>query len=57
MRSLFVALFAVALAVTGACTQSDDVSTIEAIDNAADAASTFADDLRSLGRPDVPSGD
>ena len=29
---------------------------IEAIDNAADAASTFADDLRELGRPDVPSG-
>jgi len=30
---------------------------VEAIDNAADAASTFADDLRELGRPDVPSGE
>ena len=30
MRSLFVALFAVVLAVMGACTQSDDVATIEA---------------------------
>ena len=27
------------------------------IDNAATAASTFADDLRELGRPDVPSGE
>ena len=30
---------------------------VEAIDNAADAASTFADDLRALGKPDVPSGE
>lgn len=30
---------------------------VEAIDNAAAAASTFADDLRELGRPDVPSGE
>ena len=30
---------------------------VEAIDNAAQAASTFADDLRELGRPDVPSGE
>jgi len=30
---------------------------VEAIDNAADAASTFADDLRALGRPDIPSGE
>jgi methyl-accepting chemotaxis protein len=30
---------------------------IEVIDNAATAASTFADDLRELGRPDVPSGE
>ena len=27
------------------------------VDNAATAASTFADDLRELGRPDVPSGE
>ena len=27
------------------------------IDNAATAATTFADDLRELGRPDVPSGE
>ncbi len=27
------------------------------IDNAASAASTFADDLRALGKPDVPSGE
>ena len=39
----------------GGLPSSDEL--IEAIDNAADAASTFADDLRSLGRPDVPSGD
>ncbi len=30
---------------------------VEAIDNAADAATTFADDLRAHGRPDVPSGE
>jgi hypothetical protein len=30
---------------------------VEAIDNAADAASTFADGLRELGAPDVPSGE
>jgi hypothetical protein len=30
---------------------------VDAIDNAADAASTFADDLRTLGPPDVPSGE
>lgn len=30
---------------------------IEVIDNAAAAATTFADDLRELGRPDVPSGE
>ena len=30
---------------------------VDAIDNAADAASTFADDLRELGAPDVPSGE
>ena len=34
---------------------SDEI--IEVIDNAATAASTFADDLRELGRPDVPSGE
>jgi len=30
---------------------------IQVVDNAATAASTFADDLRELGRPDVPSGE
>jgi hypothetical protein len=30
---------------------------IDAIDAAAAAATTFADDLRELGRPDVPSGE
>ncbi len=30
---------------------------IDAIDNAAEAASTFADDLSELGSPDVPSGE
>ena len=30
---------------------------VEAIDNAGQAATTFADDLRELGRPDVPSGE
>jgi methyl-accepting chemotaxis protein len=30
---------------------------VDAIDNAAAAASTFADDLRELGTPDVPSGE
>jgi methyl-accepting chemotaxis protein len=30
---------------------------VDAIDRAADAASTFADDLRELGAPDVPSGE
>jgi hypothetical protein len=30
---------------------------VDAIDNAAEAASTFADDLRELGPPDVPSGE
>ena len=30
---------------------------VDAIDSAADAASTFADDLRELGAPDVPSGE
>ena len=30
---------------------------VAAIDNAADAASTFADDLGELGPPDVPSGE
>ena len=30
---------------------------IQVIDNAATAATTFADDLRELGRPDVPSGE
>jgi hypothetical protein len=34
---------------------SDEI--ISVIDNAAAAASTFADDLRELGRPDVPSGE
>jgi hypothetical protein len=34
---------------------SDEI--IEVIDNAASAASTFADDLRALGKPDVPSGE
>ena len=34
---------------------SDEI--IDVIDNAAAAASTFADDLRELGRPDVPSGE
>lgn len=34
---------------------SDEI--IGVIDNAASAATTFADDLRELGRPDVPSGE
>jgi len=34
---------------------SDEI--VAAIDNAAEAASTFADDLQELGRPDVPSGE
>jgi uncharacterized phage infection (PIP) family protein YhgE len=34
---------------------SDEI--VETIDNAGQAATTFADDLRELGRPDVPSGE
>jgi hypothetical protein len=39
----------------GGLPSSDEI--IEVIDNAASAASTFADDLRALGKPDVPSGE
>ena len=39
----------------GGLPSSDEI--IEVIDNAADAAGTFADDLRALGKPDVPSGE
>jgi len=42
--------------LTGAGLPSSD-EIIEVIDNAASAASTFADDLRALGKPDVPSGE
>ncbi|HET9939135.1 MAG TPA: hypothetical protein VFQ28_10095 [Gaiella sp.] len=30
---------------------------VQAVDNAAEAVDTFADDLSALGRPDVPSGE